>query len=139
MPNLNPSLNYLLILNQAPVLIVCVIGLILARVFWTRYPRPCAYSLIACLLLLLPRLAEILNIEWYFFLFIQSASPGGLSSQPYLSIVWFASSLVHAVGLALLLAAVFIGRSSDRTPPLASEKFDRPIALPVPGSQHIKE
>jgi hypothetical protein len=133
-----PEFIFQQLVNQAPVLLVYLIGLVLALTFWSRYPRPCAFTLIACLVLLLTRFAA--TAATYFFM--QQMVSQAWSARQYglaMSIVGLIASIVHAGALGLLLAAVFVDRSRPHPGPLPRASLDRPLQLPPPGSEHIRE
>jgi hypothetical protein len=108
--------------HGAPVLLVYVVGLILALVFWRRCPLPCALALIGTGLLLVATLAQML----VFVYLVRGQLSRGWSQVQFswmLSANAFAGGFFRAVGFGLVLAAVFVRRPSDRSgrPPWVAE------------------
>ena len=54
--------------GQSPVLFVYLVGMVLALVFWRRYPRPCAFTLIAVGLLILTSIGQTF-VNFYFVVY----------------------------------------------------------------------
>jgi hypothetical protein len=102
-----PSL--MLLLGQSPVLFVYVLGLILALVFWKRYPGPCLFLLIATVLLLVVSVTQTFATQ---YLIHARAEKGWKDNELglMLSTVGLAGGVLRAVGFGFLLAAVFLGR-----------------------------
>ncbi len=108
---MNPMLtSYLTQLAvQSPVLIVYVIGLVLAIVFWARYPGPAVLTFVALALLLVITLAFPL-VQMYV---VRVRAESTWSMQKYgtvMSVVGVVSSILRAAAGGLLLSAVFMGR-----------------------------
>jgi hypothetical protein len=94
---------------QLPFLLVCLVGIVLALVFWSRSPIVSAFVLISASLLLLVSIA-------YLFAFptvLNASSKESWTPERTTLIVGAISvgyAVVHAAGLGLLLAAAFTGR-----------------------------
>jgi hypothetical protein len=99
--------------SQSPVLLVYLVAIILALVFWRRWPGPCAFTLASMGLLVLMAL-----VQPFVFLYL-SRAPLELG-WPHGRVGWLMSataltgSLIRATAFGLLLAAVFIGRKGER-------------------------
>ncbi len=123
-----PSLMQLV--ASAPLLLVYVVGLALALVFRRRYPTPCLLTLIATAVLLVVTAAQPF-VHQYLFL---QRHERGWNEQTYgwiVSVVAITGSVVRAVAIALLLAAVFLGRSVAQRPgPTVSPSGDQGIRRP---------
>ena len=101
--------------GQAPVLLVYVIGIVLAFVFWGRHRMPAMLTLIACIVMLLTSIGQ--TFLWHVLL--QMRESMGWPMQKYgnvMSAVALVSSVLRAIGLGLLLAAVFAARKSPSSP-----------------------
>jgi hypothetical protein len=98
---------------QAPVLLVYLAGMILALVFWRRFPVPCLLMLIATVLLLVATLAERFIFNYIF----SSKDVWGWDHENLaviLSAVGLTGNFLHAIGLGLLLTAGLVGRKSTQ-------------------------
>ncbi|HEY0232067.1 MAG TPA: hypothetical protein VGC55_12510 [Dokdonella sp.] len=97
------------LLAQAPTLLACVVGCILALVYWPQHRRPCAFLAGGCLLYLLASLGGSFATT---YLVTQAADAGGRASMATqmaaLGLVW---GLLRAAGLGLLIVAALIERS----------------------------
>jgi hypothetical protein len=106
---------YLQLAGQAPVLLVYLVGMILAVVFWRRCPGPSALTLAATALLLVTALVQTLLVLYL----TRARMELGWSNATYAA-VWsanaLAGSVIRAVALGLLLAAVFLGRKGVPRP-----------------------
>jgi len=112
-----PSLMQLLV--HAPVLLVYMTGIVLAFVCWRRCPTPSMLALIACVLLLGMSLLQPFVSSYL----MHAHREAGWSSQKLATLfsgVNIVTSLVYAVGLALLVTATFIHRKPRDTPDLGS-------------------
>src|SRR5262245_41631170 len=104
----NFFLSYLLQLaSQAPILLTYLVGAILALVFWGRYPGPALLTLLACLLLLILSLAHSFVTFWL----IHSHDMREADRGTMFAILAITSNVLRALGFAMLLTAVFVGRS----------------------------
>jgi hypothetical protein len=109
------------LLAQSPVLLVYLIGLILALVFWQRCPIPSLLVLVASVLLLLVAVTQTCVTQYL----IQARTEMGWTHEKLgwvFSAVGLTGSCLRAAALGLFLAAVFIQR---RVPQSAGT--DKPI------------
>jgi hypothetical protein len=103
------------LLSQVPVLIVYVIGLILALMFWKRYPLASLLTFLATGILLSLTVA-LTFVQNYFFLNHEL----GWSMERIgfvTSCIAFAGGFVRALAFVLLLGAVFVDRNPSRAGP----------------------
>ncbi len=111
--------------SRAPNLVVYAIGLILAFVYWRRYPRPC---LLVCTALCLAAFALVSSALLFTYL-PRAMVEFGWDHQLFGRIfgtVSVAVNVLHAGATALLLSAVFVGRRQP--PPRWSPDDDRTVA-----------
>jgi hypothetical protein len=115
--------------GQTPVLLVYLVAMILALVFWRRCPGPCALTLVSIGLLLVTTLAQPVV-----FLYLNRVGHIQLG-WPHERFGWamaataLVGSVIRAAAFSLLLTAVFIGRK--RVPPTAPSRALPPTA-PAP-------
>jgi len=98
------------LITQAPMLIVYTVGIVMAFVYWRRYPRPCLFTLIAASVMLLVALVFPLT---HIILF-QALSRFGWTASMFgsvLTAVGIVGNLIHAAAFGLLIAAVFADRA----------------------------
>ena len=101
--------------GQTPVLLVYVVGIILALVFWGRHRMPSMLTMIACVVMLVASIGQ--TILWHTLL--QMRDSLGWPMQKYgsmMSMVSLVSSVVRAIALGVLLAAVFAARGPRAGP-----------------------
>ena len=98
-----PSLMELL--GLSPVLLMYLVGMILALVFWRRYPRPCLFMLLANVLLFVVTVTHFFVIQYL----LAARAPSYM-----LDAVGLAGNLLGAIGHGLLLAAVLLGLGGTR-------------------------
>lgn len=94
---------------QLPVLLVYLVGMILALMFWRRCPGACAYALLGAGLLLFLAIGQTV-VNMYL---VSHQSEIGVSMSNFgalLSAIAVVCSLIRALAYALLFAAVFVGR-----------------------------
>ena len=105
------------VLTQGPVMLTCCAGAIVSLMFWRRFPRPCLLTFIAMILQLMTRIVG-LNFQAVFWQQVQNHST--LEQLKWYSqvntLIGLLGGLVSAVGLGLLLGAVFAGRSAENPP-----------------------
>jgi len=87
-----------------PYLVVYVAGALFALGTWRRHPLPCALALGGIGLKLVASLLQVGVMSYL----AQSVEPGELA--PRMSAFALMDGLLHVVGLALIVAAVFTGR-----------------------------
>jgi hypothetical protein len=95
--------------GQSPVLFMYLVGIVLALVFWRRYPRPCAFTLIAMALLLLAAIGQTFVGTYLISRGIGLSWAAGRLGRVLTANV-LVGSLVRALAFGLLLAAVFVDR-----------------------------
>ena len=92
-----------------PVLLMYVAGIVLALWYRRRYPRPCAFTLIASVLFLLTRIGETAANLYV----LREVGEADLSSEKLiwiLKLITQFGSCLRALAYGLLLAAVFTNR-----------------------------
>jgi hypothetical protein len=126
------------LVSQSPVLVVYVVGMILALVFWGRCPGAAGLTLAALLLLLVLAIGQTyLNLHLNFSRFDRDVDERQQLAMAS-TVMNLVASLLRAGALALLLAAVFSGRRAAR--PTLLREAPRPTVAPAPhatGSQDI--
>jgi len=99
------------LLLQAPALLACVAGIVVALVFWQRCPRSAMFALTGMALLLVATLAQ----QFLSFYIITLVRQGhwGMQQIGWLvgvnTIIW---SVIRAAAYGLLLTAVFMNRKA---------------------------
>ncbi|RME49986.1 MAG: hypothetical protein D6796_03930 [Caldilineae bacterium] len=88
--------------GQSLLLLVYLVGIVLALVFWRRYPRPCAFTLGAMGLLLLTTIGQ--TVMTFYFAYRFGPTPRLIAGSALVS------TLIRAVAFGLLLAAIFVDR-----------------------------
>jgi hypothetical protein len=88
--------------QQSPSLLICIVGMALALTFWRRCPLPSLLTLIGLGLRLATTLVNIIVFE----ILVVSNNHG------LFQLVGFIAQVFNVIGLGLLLAAVFVGRSA---------------------------
>ena len=94
-----------------PLIVVYLVGLVLAAIFIKKYPGPAILTLLATIILL----GNIFGVAFAQGYFLRARLGSGGSMVSYstmMSAVSIIGSIVRAVGSALLLGAVFVGRNS---------------------------
>ena len=103
------------LLGEAPVLLVYLVGLVLALVFWRRCPRPAMLTLIGTALLLVTALVQ----SFLFIYLVWARDEFGRERLGWmLSANGLMGSVMRAAAFALVLTAVFMARKerSQTTP-----------------------
>ena len=119
--------SFLILLSQmvmsAPLLLVYLVGMVMAGRWWRRAPRPATFAMTGLALLLVATLAGSATQA----IFLANPGPGGMASAATrMQVFGFAFMIVRAVGMALVVVAVFAGRST-------ASGFDvRPAAVEPP-------
>ncbi|HSQ24144.1 MAG TPA: hypothetical protein VLN44_07035 [Pyrinomonadaceae bacterium] len=93
----------------SPLLIVYLVGIILSAVFVRKYPLPAMLTLAGTVILFV-NLIAITAAQGYF---IRARVESGWSPEQYSQITMVVAAIgaiVRAVGTALLIAAIFVGR-----------------------------
>jgi hypothetical protein len=94
---------------DSPLLLIYVVGIVLALVYWRRCRRPCAFTFFSCGLLLLTSIGQS-AVRLYVF---QGRADLDLSPEKLawiLTLIAQVSSCLRALGFGLLLAAIFVDR-----------------------------
>jgi len=99
---------YSILLGMAPTFVACVVGMVMAGVYWSRARTPALTMLVACALQILLILAQSAMSGWYIPHLMHE---GTFSSTRVFINVWAGfSSLLHAIALGLMIWAAFSGR-----------------------------
>ncbi|MBL8859273.1 MAG: hypothetical protein JNL28_12255 [Planctomycetes bacterium] len=102
--------------HMAPALLVYVVAAVLAIVFWSRSRAAAILTLLAAFVL-----SSVAIISPLVHTYLMSLhNDGTLTSQVFstrMSVVALASTFFHTLGIALLVAAVFVGRSRAAAAP----------------------
>lgn len=96
-----------ILLGGMPLLLVYLVGIILALVWWARWPQVCAIVLAGCLVLLLTGIVHpLLQAQM-----ITSQSSAGVASVGQrLAMLAMIATVFRAIGFGLLIWAAFAGR-----------------------------
>lgn len=95
--------------GQAPVLLAYLVGVILALVFWQRSPVPALLTLIAMVLFLMTTLVQSVLVHYL----VRVSADSGMTLGWMLSANAVIGSVLRAMAVGLMLAAVFTGRRSS--------------------------
>jgi hypothetical protein len=87
---------------QSPGLLICIVGMALALIFWRRCPVPSLLTLLGLGLRFVAILGNVIAIQILV----------GTNRSFMIGIVGIIVQLMSAIGLGLLLAAVFMGRGA---------------------------
>ena len=126
------------ILTLLPFLLVWVVGMLLALVFWRQCPQACLLQMLACLLGLVSSLG-VQVLEW-FWIPLDDFFMGG-----FLSIIF---SVAGATAWALMIAATLCWRNPARRPtprndfhppPRRSVNLPPPIPIQDDDAETIRE
>jgi hypothetical protein len=114
---MNPSRSFLLqqLAYAAPVMVVYLVGLVLAVIFIKKYPGPAILTLLA-IIILLGNIFGVAFTQAYFIRARMGLYGPMANYNTMMSVVSIIGSIMRAVGSALLLAAVLIGRTSKTIP-----------------------
>lgn len=99
------------VIRHAPLFLACIAGLILASIFWRRNPLSAGLTLAGSLLFAIG-LGTYLVWEFGFFPELEAMNdvPDGLDE-----LILYGTPYLQAIGLALILIAVFVGRHDGRS------------------------
>ncbi|MGZ9272457.1 MAG: hypothetical protein ACXW6T_25315 [Candidatus Binatia bacterium] len=110
---MNPTSSIMLqqLAYATPSLIVYLVGMVLAVIFLRKYPGPALLTLLAAIILLVTTVGVAFGQA---YLATQRLEYGWSAVQysQRLYLVTIPGSILRALGAALLLAAVFVGRKS---------------------------
>jgi hypothetical protein len=95
----------------APMLIVTFVGLVLALIFIRKYTVPAVLTILAILAFWIAG-GGIAFAQAYMFRLRLERGWTNLQYSQIMSVVSMSMSIVRALAIALLLAAVFVGRKS---------------------------
>ena len=100
---------------QLPGLLVATLGLLLALVYWRRCPGPALMTVVGCGLLFVTAVGHtaVYAVLW------EQMRAGEMPHEQFarvMSLLGLVSSGTRAVGLALVVIAVFVGRGGSRHP-----------------------
>jgi len=124
---------------QSPLLIVYLVGFILALVRWRHHPRASLLtvigSLTAIVIYVFFSVASPLFADW-----IISTSSTRSDIETYFTALAIGRILLHAVGMSLILAAVFVSRpQSHRFQRLDDPNYPLPDELTRPGANPVDD
>ena len=103
---------YSLLLGNAPMFVVAIIGIALSAVLWPAAPKAALLILSACVLEFVITIANAAMYGWYP---PHATQNGGFSSVRWLMTGWsVAASLGHAMAFGLLFWGAFTGRLHAR-------------------------
>jgi len=108
---IDPSLKFLLeqLAYQSPTLLVYLAGVLLATIFMSKYPAASILTLLGFGLLLVTAIAGT-GLQSYT---LQQRTSGSMPAAQFAQVsmaLGICTSVLRAAGLALVLAAVFVGR-----------------------------
>lgn len=115
----------LVFLPQIPQFLVWIVAMILAFVFWSRYPRVCLLTLLASILLLV-RSVVVMLLYFYLPRMHMEQGRGIESLQRTFTIVRIVDALVSTGAWVMIIFAIFGWRKQRR----ALEPDDEPIMRP---------
>jgi hypothetical protein len=96
-----------ILLGGIPLLLVYLVGIILALVWWSRWPQVCAIVLAGCLVLLLTGIVHpLLQAQ----MIANRGSGSAASIGQSLAMISMIATVFRAVGFGLLIWAAFAGR-----------------------------
>src|SRR5437868_363495 len=110
-----PSPYLMQFLGQTPLLIACLVGFVLALVYWNRVPGPARMTCLAVVLLVVTSFGQ----TWAQQYVIQNRAAIGSSAlqiSQTLSTIGLIGSFLRAGAIGLLIAAVFMGRPQPTDP-----------------------
>jgi hypothetical protein len=98
-----------MLVSHIPMLLVYLLGMFFALAFWRRCPVPCALTLGATGLLFVVSVGHSL-----LFSYLMNPEGGSTIAQSsrtsMIGVIGLCTTILHALGFCLLLAAVFHGR-----------------------------
>lgn len=103
------------LLVQAPIFLAYFIAMVAAMIYWQRCPTASRLTLIGAGLLLALGIGQTL-LQFY-LIHAQAGLAGGPAHVgSLLQGIGLVANLFRALGVGLLVAAVFVGRTSDQQP-----------------------
>ena len=108
--------------GQLPLMLVCLVGLVLALIFFRRLRGPSICTFIGAGLLLLTTIVTTF-VQNYLIFFRDEMSLGQANLSQILMVLAILSNILRAVALALILSAVFMGRpkSAGKAAPIETK------------------
>jgi hypothetical protein len=104
-----PSPYLMQFLGQMPLLIACLVGFVLALVYWNRVPGPARMTCLAVVLLVVASFGQ----TWAQQYVVQNRVTTGSSAMQIsqtLSTIALIGAFIRAGAIGVLIAAVFMGR-----------------------------
>ena len=96
-----------MLVSHIPMLLVYLLGMFLALAFWRRCPVPCALTLGAAALMFVVSVGQTVLYSYL----LQGGSTIAQSGRTsMMGVIGLCTTILHALGFCLLLAAVFHGR-----------------------------
>jgi len=110
---MNPSSSFLIqqLAYAGPVIVVYLVAMVLAVIFIRKYRVPALLTLLAAVILLLNILGTA-GVQAYLMRFRFESNWTMTQYGRAMGVVAIIGSVIRALGSALLLAAVFVGRKS---------------------------
>ena len=99
----------------SPVIVVYLVGIVLAVIFIKKYPGPAILTLLGAVILLVNALGTA-GAQAYLMRLRFDSNWTIAQYAEMMSLVSIIGSIARALGSALLLAAVFVGRKSKTIP-----------------------
>jgi hypothetical protein len=121
--------------TRIPVLLIYLGGMALSFTFWRRYPKPCLLLFLAMLLALLGSIVSV-----FAFVYVTRTMIGVANAAQVgliINTIVVVANIVQAVALALMLAAIFVGRRRD-IPPWPPEDDGPPLPTGEPADPDIR-
>jgi hypothetical protein len=109
---------------QSPVLLLYVVGLVLALVFWKRSPTASICTVIGLILMLATGVVMVF-LQNYFLQARLSQHWSTFDVNRAMGISNIVANLVRAIGLILILVAIFVKRASAEPPRAADYRTMR--------------
>lgn len=108
-----PSVMLQMLLISAPILLANTVGVMVASIMLTRYPRPAKFLLAGCgVNLAASGFSHIVR-----GLIPSLLAGSGVSVQSLFLVSGVMSSVMYAAGLGLIITAVFTDRTRPQLPP----------------------
>lgn len=99
---------YSVLVGMAPTFVACIVGIVMAGIYWSRARTPALMMLVACALQIMLILAQSVMSGWYIPHMMHGET---FSSTRVFIMVWAGfSSLLHSIALGLMIWAAFSGR-----------------------------
>jgi len=99
--------------EQSPILLTYMVAIFVAVIFWERGPRTSGLVLLAIMVLLVATIGQM-----FVFACLASSSAHSPDVHAIQRLIWkqsaiaFSGSVLRAVGISILLAAVWVGRKA---------------------------